>query len=185
MIITHYGRLWNRELTDWATVKATGRLPGRANDAEFDVFSLRGIYLLHDHTLQPVYIGQAGSGQRGLGPRLLEHGSDHLWGSWHYYSWFAVAPWKKDEEPGEISVLLNEFEDLFIYLLAPRLNRKKGTAEGVTELFQIFRNGEGLFNPFRVYSDIESLSDRIGQLEARIATSGKNPAQPARPDNVG
>lgn len=176
MIITHYGRHWNRQLTDWQSVKATQHLLGQTETGPFDVFASRGVYLLHDYTMQPVYVGQAGGRARPMGPRFLEHCSDHLWGSWHFYSWFAVGASKQDEDVS-LGTMLNELEDLFIYLLIPRLNRKKGITEGAVEVAQTFRNNEGVFSPFPIYSEMASLSKRLEQLESNLGAVKNATAQ--------
>jgi hypothetical protein len=162
-IITHYGRFWNRELTDW---DKRGELMGKANGNRLNIWNLKGIYLLHDYALQTVYVGQAGRDGGCLGNRIWQHCSDKHWGSWHYYSWFALRT-DGTEIPNATSSVLNEMEDLFIYLLDPKNNEKRGTKEGVEEVFQDFHQGEGVFSPFPIYRELENLKIRLAAIEKR------------------
>ncbi|MCP5522007.1 MAG: GIY-YIG nuclease family protein [Verrucomicrobiales bacterium] len=180
--ITCFGRHWNRQLTDWWSSEV---LVADINRRRVDLSEQAGVYVLHDAALTPVYVGQAGRGQPGLGNRLRQHCSDQLWGAWHYYSWFGIHPMTVDQAvdrsdrvwQADKVTLLDETEAILIYFLAPRMNRKAGTFENAVEYQQWFHDGMGQFSPFPVYERLKEIETRMDRLEAasRDATTRAEP----------
>jgi len=89
MLVRNFGHFWERKYINWGRGNVRGHLKGYVtNKRQADFREQIGIYILYDKDLQPVYIGQAGSGNKRLYSRLNQHETDHLWNRWEHFSWF-------------------------------------------------------------------------------------------------
>ena len=133
---SQFGRLWERKYTNYGGPGARGHLCGYVTgNRKADFREQIGIYVLSDKDLAPIYIGQAGRGQRRLLNRLNQHETDHLWNRWEYFSWFGF---RRVNQSGSLSahddvskifrargeLLLNEIEGALITALEPKLNKQ-------------------------------------------------------------
>ncbi|MCQ2286864.1 MAG: GIY-YIG nuclease family protein [Bacteroidales bacterium] len=95
MQIQNYGLFWRRDEVEWnpgtgKSFELLGRIgSNRPNVKIADFKYQQGIYILYG-TYGPYYVGlaNAGSENRGLGKRLLEHTMDEHSDSWDRFSWF-------------------------------------------------------------------------------------------------
>ena len=105
-IIKNYGLLWRRNVVpqfqngqnlpfdasrEWPR---NGNLFGigvrKRREGEVDFAQQIGIYALYDEQFKLVYIGQAGSGKKGLYRRLRSHTLSILSERWSRFSWFGL-----------------------------------------------------------------------------------------------
>ncbi len=91
MLIRNFGHLWEHKYINYGTGGKgnKGHLKGLiSGNKEADFRDQIGIYVPYDKDFVPIYVGQAGSGQKGLLSRLNQHEIVHLWNRWVYFSWF-------------------------------------------------------------------------------------------------
>jgi hypothetical protein len=148
MLISNFGHLWERRYINYGGSRVKGHLKGYiTGEKTADFRDQIGIYVLFDAGLVPVYIGQAGQGQRRLLSRLNQHETDHLWNRWHHFSWFGFRRVNKNgslsrfddvsklfKAPGHL--LLNEIEGALITALEPKLNKQGARWKDVKEYYQ-------------------------------------------------
>ena len=95
--IRNFGILWERKYFFYGWQGVAGHLKGYCGDDVVDFRQQRGVYVLYDKDMLPVYVGQAGKGKSALFNRLKDHLDDHLWNRWGYFSWFGLLDTKKDK----------------------------------------------------------------------------------------
>jgi hypothetical protein len=149
MLIRNLGHLWQRKYINYGRPRVRGHLKGRlVGEQEVDFRDQLGIYVLFDKDLMPVYVGQAGNGNRKLLARLKQHEHDHLWNRWEHFSWFGF---RRVNQSGLLSLhdevqkvfkatgikLLNEVEGVLITALEPRLNKQGARWKDVDEYSQV------------------------------------------------
>jgi hypothetical protein len=158
MIVKTMGLFWQEQDVFWGRQKNRGQLLGlcgspKKNDS-VDFRDQRGIYVLWNSNLEPLYIGQAGSGKRRLFDRLKDHRSpkDPLSGRWKKFSWFGVLgvgedfKLEKDEDGGgheltvKVGAVLDQLEALLITVTEPGLNRQGGKWGKDIQVFEQVRH---------------------------------------------
>ncbi|HXZ68693.1 MAG TPA: GIY-YIG nuclease family protein, partial [Alphaproteobacteria bacterium] len=85
LAIETYGLRWSRDKIYWGAGSNKGHLKGRLKGKRSTIVDFRdqiGIYVLFDPNGRVVYIGQAGTGDKGLFGRLRDHRKDHLRDRW-------------------------------------------------------------------------------------------------------
>lgn len=148
MLIRNFGHLWERKYINYGRPKVSGHLRGYITSTKkVDFREQIGIYVLSDKDLLPIYVGQAGNGNRRLLARLREHERDHLWNRWEHFSWFGF---RRVNQNGSLSLhddaqkifkatgveLLNEVEGALITALEPRLNKQGARWKDADEYYQ-------------------------------------------------
>jgi hypothetical protein len=150
MLIRNYGHLWERKYINYGTGGQgnKGNLRGYITEKhKADFREQIGIYVLFDKDFAPIYVGQAGNGQRKLLSRLNQHETDHLWNRWDFFSWFGF---RRVNQSGKLSafddvekifkakgsLLLNEIEGALITALEPKLNKQGARWKDIKEYFQ-------------------------------------------------
>lgn len=150
MLIQNFGHLWERKYVNYGAggLGNRGHLRGYiTKKRKADFRDQIGIYVLFDDDFIPVYIGQAGNGERGLLRRLNQHETDHLWNRWEYFSWFGF---RRVNQNGTLSahddiqktfkargsLMLNQIEGALITALEPKLNKQGARWRDVEEYFQ-------------------------------------------------
>ena len=147
LAIKNFGLLWERKCIYYGTGGKAGHLKGYNKNNTVDFRNQRGVYVLYDKDMIPIYVGQAGKGKTTLFARLDNHRIDHLSSRWHYFSWFGLCGVDKnnlliaaedgsDKLKGTISDSLNEIEGVLILAMEPKLNKKGATWKGVIEYYQ-------------------------------------------------
>ncbi|TCP58533.1 hypothetical protein EV663_1229 [Rhodovulum bhavnagarense] len=161
--IKFYGLYWRKDLVDWSSKHILGQPKGWLGKgriaANFDRQKLqmnfwgqKGVYVLYDDALHPVYAGQAGltrkdsAGGQAIGDRLNMHRQGVYRNGWSLFSWFGfleteklnlkkvkedekrLSPkWEfKPQEQSELNLLLASFEAILIEGFAPRFNARGG-----------------------------------------------------------
>ncbi len=161
--IKFYGLYWRKDLIDWSSKQILGQPKGWVGKgriaASFDRQKLqmnfwgqKGVYVLYDDALRPVYAGQAGltrkdsAGGQAIGDRLNMHRQGVYRNGWSLFSWFGfletkklnLKTVKKEEERlspewkfspqknSELNLLLASFEAILIEGFAPRFNARGG-----------------------------------------------------------
>lgn len=166
--IKFYGLYWRKSAVDWSENKLLGQPKGWMgrgkvktdydySQVQMNFWNQKGVYVLYDANLHPVYAGQAGrqSGQspgRTLGSRLSEHSKGIYRNGWELFSWFGFLHTKKinlktaqegnrlkpvwtptDAEPDKsFNRILSSFEAVLIEGFAPRFNSRGGDLKGAT-----------------------------------------------------
>lgn len=138
-LIKAFGMFWERSLIQW---RRSSAIIGRqqVNSDSVDFSGQIGIYILYDGK-EVVYIGR--SVDRPIGERLFEHTQDRLRGRWNRFSWFGVLDVQDDGALGELdqhftsTKLIDTFEAVFIEVLEPPLNRKRGDGFSAIEYLQV------------------------------------------------
>jgi len=150
--IQNYGLLWERKYIFWGWQRTTGHLKGsngKKTNAriEVDFREQAGVYILYDSNQIPVYVGQAGKGNKSLYSRLKDHTDDHLWNRWQYFSWFGlygadsdanlIIPEKETEVTTTIKDALNDIEAVLIAGIEPKLNKRGANWGEANEWWQV------------------------------------------------
>jgi hypothetical protein len=147
-LIKNFGHFWERKYIEWGHGGSRGHLEGYRTKTRWADFREQiGVYVLYDADLNPIYVGQAGSGKNNLFDRLRTHRSDHLWNRWTHFTWFGfrgVTKQNKLSDHDKISKqfkttgnsLLNEHEGVMITALEPKLNKQGARWPGVEEFYQ-------------------------------------------------
>src|SRR5579859_3028712 len=93
VLIRCFGEYWSPDRVDWGRrgPGGKGQLLGEYGPSrkrrEVDVWSQRGVYILHD-AWEVVYVGKADG--TPLGSRLKSHLSDRHAGRWDRFSWYGA-----------------------------------------------------------------------------------------------
>jgi len=161
--IKFYGLYWRKDRIDWNSRQLLGQPYGWLGKgriaAGFDRRTLqmnfwgqKGVYVLYDDALHPVYAGQAGltrkdsAGGQAIGDRLNVHRQGVYRNGWSLFSWFGfmevekfnlksekdeskrLAPdWQfKLQGESDLNLLLASFEAILIEGFAPRFNARGG-----------------------------------------------------------
>jgi hypothetical protein len=164
--IQFYGLYWLKPAVNWREKQLLGQPQGWLGrgrlSADFDYKAVqmnfwdqKGVYILYDDNLNPVYAGQAGleyaknSGGnyrgRSIGERLSEHQRGVFRNGWRFFSWFGFLSTTKLDlkkaEPTEkmsptwhpfkptdndLNQTLASFEAILIEGFAPRFNARGG-----------------------------------------------------------
>jgi hypothetical protein len=136
MIIKNMGYMWHRKYVNW---QSGSELMGysETDDRQVNFAYQTGVYVLYDHNLSCIYVGQAGRGENtGLYHRLKTHATeDELFCIWERFSWFGFYSTEALEK-GTDSVFLKEYkintdvnevmnlaESLIIHVQRPRFNK--------------------------------------------------------------
>ena len=81
LTIENFGRRWRRDKIAWGKGNNKGHLKGELRRSKKTIVDFReqiGIYVLYNNAGEPVYVGQAGIGNKRLFGRLKDHRNDHL-----------------------------------------------------------------------------------------------------------
>lgn len=144
-LIKNFGHLWERKYILWGR---GGHLEGYKTKHRWADFRDQiGIYVLYDVDLNPIYVGQAGSGTNTLFDRLGAHEWDHLWNRWTHFTWFGFrGVTKQNKLSGHDKIskvfkttgnsLLNQLEGALITALEPKLNKQGARWPGVEQFYQ-------------------------------------------------
>jgi hypothetical protein len=159
LTIENFGLRWRREKIAWgrrskASIK--GHLIGtlrRRKSTKVDFDDQIGIYVLYNNSVVPIYVGQAGIGNKRLFGRLKDHRKDHLRDRWTHFSWFGLRGYN-ERSKGQIKGLsafhkpvtairgknrkdaLYEIEAVLISVVEPGLNKKGPNWTGSREFLQ-------------------------------------------------
>ncbi len=162
--IRFYGLYWRKSAVNWQVNKQLLGQPQKwmgkgkiAKDfdrstVQMNFWGQKGVYILYDDGLQPVYAGQAGlsrsnasEGGQSIGARLNAHQRGVYRNGWSLFSWFGFLETDKIElktasnesrmEPkwsfpvqseSDLNQLLASFEAILIEGFAPRFNARGG-----------------------------------------------------------
>ena len=129
------------------------------SDGCLNFWEQKGVYILYNSDLIPVYAGQAGgvrnydknkpSGLNGIGRRLRDHANGKYKHGWKYFSWFGFLDTKiketrntnsndrmnvewieGNEKKFDLNSLLNSMEAIVIEGFIPRFNARGGDLKG-------------------------------------------------------
>jgi hypothetical protein len=169
--IRFYGLFWSRKHVDFTRQFLLGQSTGWvgqgtfAKDADLCRFQMnfwktKGVYILYDGNLQPVYAGQAGltRKKKGEGQSIGDRLNDHFEGTyrhgWRYFSWFSFldcekiklrdAPeaermnprWEFKPRESDLNEILASFEAIVVEAFAPRFNARGGDLKKALFLHQ-------------------------------------------------
>jgi hypothetical protein len=119
-------------------------------DIQMNFWGQKGVYILYDANLNPVYAGQAGIARKNakdgqaIGDRLYDHNFGLYRNGWELFSWFGFLDtekvklkeadlnkrmnpdWKFNNTEGALNLLLASFEAILIEGFAPRFNARGG-----------------------------------------------------------
>lgn len=193
LAIVNFGYLWERKYIFWGQggQNNKGHLIGYRGSGKSLVYvdfrTQKGIYILYDKDMQPIYIGEAGSGNQNLFYRLKAHKENHLWNRWEYFSWFGLLranasgkqPYALDGRQsdssrviGTISDALKEIEGVLIQVLEPKLNKKGPvwkTAKGKTnEYFQDIDDRVWQHTTNDIIKEVKQLNAAVKKLTEKI-----------------
>jgi len=117
-LVTSFGMHWRRSCVNW---QGTPELWGQRGSIRDDVSKRRGVYILHGHHGNIIYVGQ--SKVQGIGPRLYHHHRrGRLLPKWRFFSWFAIDGLvTSGSRP-----IIDEIEELLIAAIEPSQNFKLG-----------------------------------------------------------
>ena len=101
LAIKSYGLLWERKYIHYGRGGKAGHLKGY-NINTVDFRNQRGVYVLYDKDMIPIYVGQAGKGKASLFNRLDQHETDHLSGRWQFFTWFGLCGVDKNNKLIEV-----------------------------------------------------------------------------------
>lgn len=161
--IRFYGLYWRKDKVQWGDLKLLGQPEGwmgkgkiakdfDRSKVQMNFWAQKGVYILYDANLHPVYAGQAGLTRRNsaegqcVGDRLKAHANGIYRNGWSLFSWFGfldtdklslkeavedqrMSPnWKFRSQEGasELNQLLASFEAILIEGFAPRFNARGG-----------------------------------------------------------
>jgi hypothetical protein len=160
--IKFYGLYWKKDEVIWKSKSMLGQPSGwmgkgktskgfDRSTVQMNFWNQKGVYILYDDNLHPVYAGQAGLTRRGstggqhIGDRLNAHSRGIYRNGWNLFSWFGfletdrlslksatpqqrLSPsWKfEPSSESELNQLLASFEAILIEGFAPRFNARGG-----------------------------------------------------------
>ena len=153
MMIKNIGYMWHRKYVNW---QSGSELLGysETDDKEVNFAYQTGVYVLYDHNLSCIYVGQAGRGENtGLYHRLKTHAiEDELFCMWERFSWFGFysreaflknasqAFDREFEIASNVNELMNFLESFLIRIHRPPFNKsvRHKFGEGETEDIEWF-----------------------------------------------
>ena len=119
-LVTSFGMHWRRSCVKW---QSTPQLWGQRGNIKANVSLRRGVYILHGHHGNIIYVGQ--SNAQGIGPRLYYHDKNgRLRPKWRFFSWFAIdglVNLKNSSRP-----IIDDIEELLIAAIEPSQNFRLG-----------------------------------------------------------
>ncbi len=161
--IKFYALYWRKDQIDWNARQLLGQPRGwmgkgkvasnyDRRNLQMNFWGQKGVYVLYDDALQPVYAGQAGltrkdsAGGQAIGDRLNMHRQGVYRNGWSLFSWFGfmeiekfnlktekdenrrLSPdWQfKAQGDSNLNLLLASFEAILIEGFAPRFNARGG-----------------------------------------------------------
>lgn len=161
--IKFYGLYWRKDLIGWREHQLLGQPAGwlgkgriaagfNRQTVQMNFWGQKGVYVLYDDALHPVYAGQAGltrrdsAGGLAIGDRLNMHRQGVYRNGWSLFSWFGFMEVEKfnlksekDEAKrlkpcwqfmpqggSDLNLLLASFEAILIEGFAPRFNARGG-----------------------------------------------------------
>ena len=161
--IKFYGLYWRKDSVKWDDSQLLGQPQGwmgkgkiaknfDRSSVQMNFWGQKGVYILYDANLQPVYAGQAGLTRKNsaegqcIGDRLKVHAKGLYRNGWSLFSWFGFLetgkiPLKEAGEQErmspdwtfpaensgiELNQLLASFEAILIEGFAPRFNARGG-----------------------------------------------------------
>lgn len=161
--IKFYGLYWTRTQVNWKDKLLFGQPKGWTGQGKFgrnfdyesvqmNFWNQKGVYILYDSNLQPVYAGQAGltrrnsQGGQTIGDRLHYHYRGIYRNGWQLFSWFGFLEtqkiqlrdaetdikknplwqFKSSQSENNINLLLASFEAVLIEGFSPRFNSRGG-----------------------------------------------------------
>lgn len=167
--IKFYGLYWRKDQINWNSTQLLGQPKGWTGKgklaSDFDRTKLqmnfwgqKGVYVLYDHALQPVYAGQAGLSRKvnapgqAIGDRLNVHRQGVYRNGWSLFSWFGFLEIEKIKLKSELdekkrlnpdwkfsptsenglNLLLASFEAILIEGFTPRFNARGGDLKRAT-----------------------------------------------------
>lgn len=163
--IRFYGLFWRKNLVTWRRSKppillgqpdkwlGSGKIAYNFDyrSVQLNFAAQKGVYVLYDQDLKPVYAGQAvASGERTLGSRLNDHRVGYFRDAWTFFSWFGFLNLKKfdlrkekdrsyfdnprflqEDRPDQFfKETLDSFEAIIVESLSPRFNARGGNLKG-------------------------------------------------------
>jgi hypothetical protein len=180
-IIRFFGLYWRKDLFLYGMDKqqlvgspsgliGKGRHGKDADDSQayLNFWMQKGVYILYDANLVPVYCGQAGternynerknSGENGIGQRLKSHATGIYRNGWSFFSWYGflntdlkplrtlsrenrISPAWSVPDPAKLNMnsILNSMEGIVISGFIPRFNNRGGDLRDATECRQYER----------------------------------------------
>ncbi len=160
--IRFYGLYWRKSAVEWQRHQLLGQPKGwmgkgkiaksfDRSAVQMNFWGQKGVYILYDDGLQPVYAGQAGltrknsDGGQSIGARLNSHSQGVYRNGWSLFSWFGFLEtprialktaveadrmkpnWTFNaQSDSELNQLLASFEAILIEGFAPRFNARGG-----------------------------------------------------------
>jgi hypothetical protein len=164
-LVQFYGLYWHKKHVTWSDTKILGQPDGwvgkgntkkgrNPEDFQVNFWKQKGVYVLYDTSLHPIYVGQGGlvrtdskedAGQ-SIGARLSNHASSRIRNGWEIFSWFGFQniqePLKLRSATAEermnpnwafamqnqvgLNMLLDAFEGILIEACSPRFNARGG-----------------------------------------------------------
>ena len=105
--IRFYGLFWDKHLVGWREGALLGQPKGwigskpkkdtDPKQLQMNFWGQKGVYVLYNESLVPVYAGQAGlvrkkrkGAGRTIGDRLSEHWCGPFRNGWRFFSWFGA-----------------------------------------------------------------------------------------------
>lgn len=162
--IRYYGLYWDRKYVRWDDIQLLAVPLGKSGQGKppkteednwncINFWAQKGIYILYDSEMYPVYAGQAGvlkknsSGGNNIGGRLNAHRLGKYRNAWRYFSWFGFLEhrgnniklrnlertlrlnpdwYEVSDHSSDLNSLLASFEAIIIEGFIPRLNARGG-----------------------------------------------------------
>ena len=157
-LIQFYGLYWSREYVDWQQEKLWGTPRGWIGRGKLrkderpglrmNFWRQKGVYVLYNLDLHPVYAGQAGLGKKGkrgsgsLGTRLYGHRAGKYRNGWTHFSWFGFLNPKHETELKSLRTASEEMKSTpgweFRGKIQPQDADSEEVDRGLTELLDSF-----------------------------------------------
>jgi hypothetical protein len=187
-IVKNYGLMWERDRVFWGGPGDEGTLLGSSRARKkIDFREQIGIYVLYDHGMKPIYVGQAGRGNARLFHRLKQHKKGNLSKRWAYFTWFGLLSVNKSrklsgrDEPTKgvrntLGGALDEIEAVLIAAVEPPFN-KQGSRFLTTEYFrqedderlESQVDGQMRGHLDKLYNDVcDDVADQLAKSERRL-----------------
>jgi hypothetical protein len=173
LAVKNFGLLWERKYIYYGGSGVSGHLLGsRSGIEKADFRKQRGVYVLYDKDMLPVYVGQAGKGNANLFSRLGQHETDHLWNRWNYFSWFGLCKVNKDGSlsmsdnsdrklSGTVTDAMDEIEGILILAVEPKLNKQGAKMKGAEQFHQDWEENNEDYT-------LDDVIENQGSIEARL-----------------
>ncbi|MEJ8573945.1 hypothetical protein [Microbaculum marinum] len=192
--IRFYGFYWDRKYVNWERKQMLAIPVGRTGQGKtannikntwncMNFWAQRGVYILYDENLYPVYAGQSGverknTVERGsIGDRINAHSTGKYRNGWQFFSWFGFMdcrmPNMRKANPEErlfpnweevklsnvnLNELLSSFEAIVIEGFIPRFNARGGDLKKAVRCEQ--HEGQGYIQLGGMQSNTEDVSQR-------------------------